>query len=572
MKNTTNAKELSRLLSEKTGLTFEAENYHDLAKFVEEIVPAISKKDIFGNSPYDCPTYSFESLDMYFDFSNHFPFWTITADKKTLTAIWNLFAPQDVFQETTFYYNDDADSESDHFDDMPDEGEIYAHIDYPQGDIIEVLEQLRAFSAESNTSFSFGCYNLYPYDDLWDLFGDDGNGIVWRIENGNITTDGQEIVILNDTKGFQLLIQCWWLDMIEVEKLEKYGVRVMLETAEDAPKTWQLRECGITTGLRIEYGVLGEPRQVITKQDAIALVEKTPIVYDYLPEELQKDRDLAIAFIKNNDRYAAAYRGLLIELDNDIDEKHLLRSSSSVRAENEELFLDGMPWDFPEVLGRFTDDAEVLAALGSTPMWSVVTFTDENYNEKIVSKAIENGPCLVHPLFDYWYERLNRDKKTDEHIREKYELAADDSLFIVTAFKCIEIIDAYAKNPNRAYASLFMECNSFCFDGEHVNNRDEVWNGYWTLFSDYQTETARIFRVFPVEKQNELAYSYFFLASLIKPADVDPELAELIVKECPIARQLLPDEYILRYNLTGDQECVNCRKCGKCYLSNVIIG
>ena len=452
---------------------------------------------------------------------------------------------------------------------MPEDGQIFAYVNYPQGDIDEVIERLRAFTAESNSLLTFSCYNLYPYDDLWEPFGYDANGIVWRIENGNIATDGQEIIIFNSAEGFQLLLECWWMAQIEAEKLEKYGVSVVLETANDAPKTWKLRECGITTGLRIEYGVLGEPRQVITKQDAVALVEKTPIVYIYLPEDLQQDRDVAIAFIKNNDRYAAAYRDMLMELNLDIDEDRPLRSSHSVRAENEELFLDGMPWVFPEALENLVNDEGILTLLGNSSMKNVVGFTDETYNENIVSKAIGKAPLITHALFDYWYNRLPRDKKTDEHIREKYELNADDSRLIVTLFKCIEVIESCKDDTASVYANLFAEFNTTLFDGAYGKDRNEVLTGYMSLFRTHRQEATRIFRVLSAEDQNELAREYYFFASLIKPANLDPKLAALIAEDCPIARQLLPDEYILKYNLTDEQPCDFCQKCAKCHWANM---
>lgn len=307
--------------------------------------------------------------------------------------------------------------------------------------------------------------------------------------------------------------------------------------------------------------------KTVAKEEAVRLVEKTPIVYRYLPEELQRDRDVAIAFIKSNTPYVNAY------YDARLREKRetTVTAASVTRRENRDLFLNGLPLDYPKILGSFTKDAEVLSLLGGTRMSEAVWFTDENYNEKVVSKAIGKGFNLADPLFEYWYERLPRDRKTEEHIREKYNLAADDSLFIVTAFKCLEVIDAGTDSHDDAYAALFMKCSMFRFDTFNNRRGDDITVGYVSFFLNYREAVAPIFRVFSAERQNALARRYHFLAGLMKPDSLDPALAEIIAENCPIARQILPDEYVLRYGLRRDPERPDCTKCDKCSLRRILI-
>ncbi len=307
----------------------------------------------------------------------------------------------------------------------------------------------------------------------------------------------------------------------------------------------------------------------IKKEEAICLVKKTPAVYRFLPEALQRDRDVAIAFIKSNEEYISAYNNAILEEKRRASRTHEYRASSILRTENSELFLNGIPRDYPEVLGSFTDDVEVLTLLGGTRMCETVRFTDKNYNEGLVSKAIGKGFNLADPLFEYWYDRLSRDKKADEHVREKYRLTTDDSLFVVTAFKCLEVIDACADSHDDAYAALFLKCNSFLVEGNL--GEEDIREGFLSFFLDYRKKSAPILRVFPVKRQNELAYEYHFLAGLIRPRDLEPALAELIAKNCPIARQLLPDEYILRYDLKYDPDCGDCSGCAKCFLRHILI-
>ena len=311
--------------------------------------------------------------------------------------------------------------------------------------------------------------------------------------------------------------------------------------------------------------------KAIEKKEAIGLIKKAPIVYRYLPEGLQKDRDVAIAFIKSNTPYVDAYYEAVMEGKRTSSETRECKTSSVMRTDNADLFRNGIPTHYPKILGDFTKDAEIMALLGATRMHEVIDFTDENYDERVVSKAIGKGPFLVGPLFEYWYDRLARDKKTGDYIRTKYELTTDDSLFIVTAFKCLEVIDTGTGSHDDAYAALFMKCNSFRSEAFYGNENDNVSAGYVSFFLDYRKEAARIFRVFPVEKQNELAGRYHFLAGLMKPDGLNPELAEIIAKNCPIARQILPDEYILRYDLKRDPEHSDCTKCEKGSFRHILI-
>ena len=246
MKNITSAKELGNRIAEKLGLSFEGETYEDLATFVEEIVPAIDEDFIWGKT-------SFEDFWRGFEDDSPIPFWQIIADKKTLRCLMEKFGHKDAFGDITYYAND-YETESEGLDDMPEEGEVIADIE-PNGSNIDVLEWLQAFSKEHSLSFSFKLYNLYPlYEHFTKLLGNNANEIVWHIENGKILTDGQEIVVIDGAEGDLFLVQCWWLSGFELEMLEKYGLRVALEITDEAPKSWKMLDCGISTGLRIKYG------------------------------------------------------------------------------------------------------------------------------------------------------------------------------------------------------------------------------------------------------------------------------------------------------------------------------
>lgn len=244
MKTVTSAKELSSRIAEKLGLSYEAETYEDLARFVEEVVPAIGE-EFAGGRP------SFEDFWIPFNDDSPLPFWQITADKQTISCILQNFSHKDAFDAVAFYA---GESDSEDLGDLPDEGEIVADL-CPNGRTADVLKWLRAFSEEHSLSFSFRFYNLYPLCSHFEKkLGQDANEIVWRIENGKISTDGQEIVVTDGAEGDLFLVQCWWLKDLELEALKEYGLRVALETADDAPKTWKMLDCGMSDGLRIKYG------------------------------------------------------------------------------------------------------------------------------------------------------------------------------------------------------------------------------------------------------------------------------------------------------------------------------
>lgn len=245
MKNITNAAQLSTRIAEKLGLSFEAKTYEELAKFVEEAVPAIDEEFVGGRP-------SFDDFWTPFNDDSPIPYWQIVADKKTLCRIMETFGRKDAFGGVT-YYADDYETESDALDDMPEEGEVIADIE-PNGSTADVLEGLRALS-EEGLSLSFKLYNLYPlYEHFTAELGGEANEIVWRIDSGKISTDGQEIVVTDGAEGDLFLAQCWWLSGLEPETLEKYGLRISLETADGASKPWKMLDCGVSTGLRLKYG------------------------------------------------------------------------------------------------------------------------------------------------------------------------------------------------------------------------------------------------------------------------------------------------------------------------------
>lgn len=246
MKNITSAKELGNRIAGKLGLTFEGETYDDLAKFVEEITPAIDEEFIWNKV-------SFEDFWRGFEDGSPSPFWQIIADKATLARIMAQADLKEAFGETVCYV-DDFEGESEDLDALPEGEEIVADVE-PLGSTVGVLERLLHFSRESGTAFSFKLYNLYPFcDHFIAKLGNAANEIVWRIEKGEITTDGQEILVFDGADGEYLLIGCWWLKFVWEEGLEKYGLRVALETADDAPASWKMRDCGLSEGLRIKYG------------------------------------------------------------------------------------------------------------------------------------------------------------------------------------------------------------------------------------------------------------------------------------------------------------------------------
>ncbi len=303
----------------------------------------------------------------------------------------------------------------------------------------------------------------------------------------------------------------------------------------------------------------------MTRTEIIGQIRKTPIVYTFLPEEWKTDREIALEFIKSNLPYAEAYHSGMRKLGERYRKEGKLLDSSVGRENFRELFLNGVPREFPKELGAFSGDGEFLSLLGSSPMWECVAFTDENYDEKMIVKSICKGYCLVNPLFDYWAERLLRDKKTAEHVRETYHLQADEPMYSVTVFKCLKVIDGAKGDKADAVSRLMRRLNeALVLDG--IKEGELIG-----FFAEHGERIGEIFRSLPVGRQNSLAHDYYAFAQFLRPQDIEPKLAEEIAKGCRMAYMVLPDEYILRYDLHYDCAHRDCTGCPKCALANMLI-
>lgn len=107
-------------------------------------------------------------------------------------------------------------------------------------------------------------------------------------------------------------------------------------------------------------------------------------MYEYLPEEIRAQKEVALTAIRKNASYVERYSALL-------DKScytPTLAPSSVVRREHQELFDVAMlvhyRRSFPQ---RLMADADVLAALADAGMGDAISFLSKYYDEKVMQRS-----------------------------------------------------------------------------------------------------------------------------------------------------------------------------------------
>lgn len=311
-------------------------------------------------------------------------------------------------------------------------------------------------------------------------------------------------------------------------------------------------ECGVLLGVNYKYGKT--PHLFDDFNTTLSLLEKYPILINYLPQELKRNKQVVLTFIKANDSYVKAYQDAS---DKSITEE-MLTSLNSVRASMSNAFRDACPKGIPNgVLEPFCKDVDVLVAVSNSSMWNDIYLTWENYDEKIAEEVASQSPQFACVLYDYWQEEIRNQPKVVNNIAVKYNLRSNMSTQIIALYKCIDVLSNGKHDCRNALGFLLANASS----------------GYWgDNTKECHRELAKIFRNMDVNAQCYLASLYYPLAGFIRSDDLNEELAEEVAKSCPIAASLLPDTCIIKYNLqqndVGEDEAI-CAKCRNCYWRNV---
>ena len=279
-------------------------------------------------------------------------------------------------------------------------------------------------------------------------------------------------------------------------------------------------------------------------------------MYEYLPEEIRAQKEVALTAIRKNASYVERYSALL-------DKScytPTLAPSSVVRREHQELFDVAMlvhyRRSFPQ---RLMADADVLAALADAGMGDAISFLSKYYDEKVIVDAIHmaaNKIGILFPLCDYWASELAHDKKAAEHIKRRYNLFSDASANLIACYKCREILDG-VPNSNQLWARVLSY-------GYLLGTRDDC-ESLLTISPEGLKELKKLFRSLPEQDQNSaILYGWFEYAMLIQPDYLDGDIAKRIANACPKAAHILPEEYVIKFGLQADADDKSCESCGRC--------
>lgn len=339
------------------------------------------------------------------------------------------------------------------------------------------------------------------------------------------------------------------------EMCEACGISFELHISPDASESYSVRDGGAKyTGLLFRYNH-------ITPEDCGAeswteLVARLPGVYEYLPEEIRAQKEVALTAIRKNASSIERCSTLL-------DERHhepVFASSSVVRREHQELFDTAMPDYYQRSFSQsLMADADVLVALADAGMGDAISFFPKYYDEKVIAEAIhksKNKIGILFPLCDYWASELARDEKTAEHIKRRYNLFSDASANLIACYKCREILDGVPNN-NQLWVSVLSY-------GYLLGTRDDC-ESLLTISPEGLKELKKLFRSLPKQDQNSaILYGWFEYAMLIQPDYLDGDIAKRIANACPKAAHILPEEYVIKFGLQADAEMQECTHCGHC--------
>ena len=531
---------VSSRIAKKAGLQYSTEDPKELQSFIEDLIPALSPELTHGSV-------TFGDFWKYYEDDSWLPVFIAAFDRETAKRFHK---ESPIACELT--YGGDTDAED--FDN-PDDATgdvIYATCEeFPDGTIYEVLEQFREFSKKEHAVFEVTIGNLYAL----------GTGdATWHFEDGVMS--GENTWVIEDQGGQDadlFLVNAWWLREalwgMTPETCEACGISFELHISPDAGESYSVRDGSAKyTGLLFRYNHISP--EDCGAESWTELVARLPGVYEYLPEEIRAQKEVALTVIRKNASSIERCSTLL-------DERHhepVFASSSVVRREHQELFDTAMPDYYQRSFSQsLMADADVLAALADAGMGDAISFLSKYYNEKVIVDAIHmaaNKIGILFPLCDYWASELAHDKKTAEHIKRRYNLFSDAYADLIACYKCREILDG-VPNSNQ----LWVRVLSY---GYLLGTRDDC-ESLLTISPEGLKELKKLFRSLPEQDQNSaILYGWFEYAMLIQPDCLDANIAKRIANACPKAAHILPEEYVIKFGLQADAEMQECTHCGHC--------
>ena len=286
---------------------------------------------------------------------------------------------------------------------------------------------------------------------------------------------------------------------------------------------------------------------------AAEIVEKYPVAFESLPENLQQSKTVAMAFIKGNDQYMAAYNKIKSEYTI-FSDGVWMQLGEITAGDTANLALNGVvpcdKWHSPisnEVLNSWCENEKIFESLLRSSMRSWCRISDELFQKLDHKKLFSLEPYYIIVLRGYYSEHTKElDEKTREkedlHIRRKYRLSEDVSEDNIITLKAIEKIEK--------------DCPEAI----------KILSGYLN-----DTETVALMKSYllalPKEERDNLIKRNIRLAYPIRnDLSNDDEIVDYICEMCECAGDFLSDEIVekrglKRTNLDMSKVCADCYFC-----------
>lgn len=319
--------------------------------------------------------------------------------------------------------------------------------------------------------------------------------------------------------------------------------------------------------LILRYKNNGDNSPFETYEKALETVEKYPIVYTVLPDEL-KDKRMTITFLRANGRY--------LKLEKEIN-KAIDKRESELRKENTYVSRAVLEKDCKEELknirnnavcgestadlGEQTKDADVLIAAAEADagytlnVFGHFELTPQNYSEKAMAEAIGRQPRLVSRLYFYWKDHIQSVPGKRQSVMAKFGLCNEPCNEELAFYTCLNVIEGKGEEACRWLFQVFAS------DADARSN------------PDHDDIYSRIFASLSSDVTNRIVSGNYRFARYVSSKILGKDLQKIIAEQCPIAGDILPDRTVLEYGLSAHrtEETVReiCDKCWKCKLKHI---
>ena len=273
--------------------------------------------------------------------------------------------------------------------------------------------------------------------------------------------------------------------------------------------------------LAVMYKMGALPELFETKEKTLEVIERYPVLISQLDEEYLNDRETILTYVKSNLTFLEKYYSLKAELFEDHNVENEMRK---IKRDANIITKVDFWFDFHPY------DDELLTLLLDGRMWRCVHYTDSTYNDKQMLKALGKHSDLIYALFDYWSEKLSVDRKAATSAKERYNTSDDENYSYLALRKCMELVSKL-KNQKEIYIRLFSYAFSYDYQARY-------------MLTDAALSEA--FRTMTSEMRYSIASDFYYALQYLKASEVDDNLAQRVIHECPIAANLLPDEQVLK--------------------------